>query len=137
MSNIKPEKKKRPINQIKIAGTQILNIDLNQGWEITNVEFEDCYPSSYLDKLVVTFEKQKREEYKIHDEQNIGTTQTSEIESVTINPPINEIEEQPTIQPKIIQCKDCINYDGEWCYKNRHYLEDYDFCSRAERRTDE
>jgi len=56
MKIIKSEKK-RPINQIKIAGTQILDIDLNQGWEITNIEFDDCCPSSHIDKLVVTFEK--------------------------------------------------------------------------------
>ncbi len=54
-------RKKRPINQIKIAGTQILNIDLNQGWEITNIEFDGCCPSNYIDKLVVTFEKIKGE----------------------------------------------------------------------------
>lgn len=86
MNNFKPEKKKYPINQIKIAETQILNIDLNQGWEITNIEFDDCCPSSYIDELIVTFEK-VRGKYKMHDEQNIGTTQTSETESATINPP--------------------------------------------------
>lgn len=86
MSNFKPEKKKSPINQIKIAGTQILNIDLNQGWEITNVEFDNCCSSNYIDELIVTFEK-VRGKYKMHDEQNIGTTQTSETESVTVNPP--------------------------------------------------
>lgn len=79
MKIIKPEKKKRPINQIKIAGTQILNIDLNQGWEITNIEFNDCCPSSYIDELVVTFEKVKGK-YKMYDEQNIETAQTSETE---------------------------------------------------------
>ena len=35
---------------------------------------------------------------------------------------------------KPICCKDCTHYDGEWCFENRHYLKDYDFCSRAERR---
>lgn len=86
MSNFKPEKKKSPVNCIKIAGTEILNIDLNQGWEITNIEFDNCCPSSYIDELIVTFEK-VRGKYKMYDEQNIGTTQTSETESVTVNPP--------------------------------------------------
>lgn len=91
MSNFKPEKKKQPVNRILIAGTEILNIDLNQGWEITEIKFNDCCPSSYIDKLDVIFEKQKKEN-KMYNEQNIGTTQTgttqtSETESVTINPP--------------------------------------------------
>ena len=93
MSNFKPEKKKSPVNCIKIAGTEILNIDLNRGWEITNIEFDDCCPSNYINELIVTFEK-VRGKYKMYNEQNIGTTQTSktrtqtsETESVTINPP--------------------------------------------------
>ena len=53
-------KGERPINQIKIAGTQILDVDLNQGWQITNIEFDDCCPSNYINKLVVTFEKIKK-----------------------------------------------------------------------------
>ena len=40
----------------------------------------------------------------------------------------------PSAQPEIIRCKDCTHYDGEWCFENRHYLKNYDFCSRAERR---
>lgn len=86
MSNFKPEKKKRPVNRILIAGTEILNIDLNQGWKITNIEFDDCCPSNCIDELFVTFEK-VRGKYKMYDKQNIGTTQTSETESVTMNPP--------------------------------------------------
>lgn len=54
-------KGERPINQIKIAGTQILNIDLNQGWQITNIKFDNCCPSSYIDELVVMFEKMRGE----------------------------------------------------------------------------
>lgn len=38
---------------------------------------------------------------------------------------------------EVVRCKDCTHYDGEWCFENRHYLKDYDFCSRAERREDE
>lgn len=86
MNIIKPEKKKRSINQIKIAGTEILNIDLNQGWEIINIEFDDWCSSNCIDELIVTFEK-VRGKYKMYDEQNIGTTQSSETESVTTNLP--------------------------------------------------
>ena len=50
---------------------------------------------------------------------------------------IDEIEDLPSAQPEIIRCKDCTHYFGEWCCENRHYLKDYDFCSRAERRTNE
>ena len=84
---MKFEKKKTPVNQIKISGTEILNIDLNQGWEITNLEFDNTCTPNWIDLLTVTFEKQKRGEYKMHNEQNIGTTQTANIGSTTINPP--------------------------------------------------
>lgn len=79
--------KTRSANRINISGTQILNIDLNQGWEITNLEFDNTCPPNWIDLLTVTFEKQKRGEYKMHNEQNIGTTQTANIGSTTINPP--------------------------------------------------
>ena len=59
---MKFEKKKTPVNQIKISGTEILNIDLNQGWEITNLEFDDTCPPNWIDSLIVTFKKQKKEE---------------------------------------------------------------------------
>lgn len=49
-------------NWINISGTQILNIDLNQGWEITNLEFDNTCPPNWIDSLIVTFEKQKKEE---------------------------------------------------------------------------
>ena len=62
------------------------------------------------------------------------------------NTPITVLSAQPEIlacgegelivQPEIVRCKDCTHYDGEWCFENRHYLKDYDFCSRAERRTE-
>lgn len=50
-------KTKMPINRIKIGGDDILNIDLNQGWEITDVDFDDSLPSYMLNELVVTFRK--------------------------------------------------------------------------------
>lgn len=49
------------------------------------------------------------------------------------------IEHVPAAQPKIIFCKDCSEWDSsfEWC--NRHWgtMQENDFCSKAERRTDE
>lgn len=52
-------KEKLPINRIKISGTEILNINLNQGWEITDVKFDNTCPSAYIDELVVTFSKSR------------------------------------------------------------------------------
>lgn len=50
-------KTKMPINRIKIGGNDILNIDLDQGWEITDVDFDDGLPSYRLNEFVVTFRK--------------------------------------------------------------------------------
>ena len=58
-----------------------------------------------------------------------------------------DIDEQPTIQPEIVRCKDCKNWDTTWTNDfspNYHYCpmvdgvrkEDW-FCADAERRTDE
>lgn len=49
----------KPCNRIVITGNTIIEIDLNTGWEITNVEFNDMIPAKHLDKLIVTFEKKK------------------------------------------------------------------------------
>ena len=57
------------------------------------------------------------------------------------------INSQPTIQPEIIRCKDCKNWDTTWTNDfspNYHYCpmvdgvrkEDW-FCADAERKTDE
>lgn len=50
-------KEKLPINRINISGTEILNIDLNQGWEITDIKFDNTCQSAYIDELIVTFSK--------------------------------------------------------------------------------
>lgn len=49
--------KTKPINKIKISGKDVLDINLDQEWEITNVDFDDCCPPSLIDALVVTFRK--------------------------------------------------------------------------------
>ena len=83
---MKFEKKKTPVNQIKISGTEILNIDLNQGWEITNLEFDNTCPPNWIDLLTVTFEKQKRGKNKMNED--VSTTpKIDQIASETINPP--------------------------------------------------
>ena len=68
--------------------------------------------------------------------QDNGNGDISRFYNTIIQHDIEAIEQLPPAQPEIIHCKDCTNYDGEWCFKNRHYLEDYDYCSRAERRND-
>ena len=57
---------------------------------------------------------------------------------------ISNIQGQPTAtQPEIIRCKDCIYYRWEidmcdYPYSTAHnVVHEYDFCSKAERRTDE
>ena len=51
------------------------------------------------------------------------------------------IDEQPTIEPEpeIVRCKDCKHYDGIRCFRwNSTIITGFDdFCSNAERRTDE
>lgn len=47
------------------------------------------------------------------------------------------IDEQPDAQPEIIRCKDCKRYNGRVCGIVDFYNTADDFCSRAERRTDE
>ena len=57
------------------------------------------------------------------------------------------IDNQPTIEPEIVRCKECANYDTDWTSEmvpDRHYCLVMDgmmpkdgFCHKAERRTDE
>ena len=47
----------KPINRILISGNDVLDISLDQRWEITNIDFDDRCPPSLLDELVVTFRK--------------------------------------------------------------------------------
>lgn len=47
--------------------------------------------------------------------------------------------ELPSVQPEIIRCKDCVEWvsDSEWCIRHGGPMQENDFCSRGERRTDE
>jgi hypothetical protein len=51
------------------------------------------------------------------------------------------IENLPSAQPEVIRCKDCVHYDigfpYDRCLITDKYAEEDDFCSWAERRTDE
>lgn len=56
----------------------------------------------------------------------------------------NAIEALPSAQPEIIKCRNCKYYisgsdDVRYCFKHDDDIlwDDDDFCSRAERRTDE
>ena len=50
-----------------------------------------------------------------------------------------EINELPSAQPEIVRCKDCKHHDGIRCFRwNSTIITKFDdFCSNAERRTDE
>lgn len=52
--------KTKPINRIQIGGRDVLDISLDRGWEIINIDFDDCCPPSLIDELVVTFRKNGR-----------------------------------------------------------------------------
>ena len=47
---------KKPCKAIVIANAEILNIDLNNKWNITEVKFPKSYSGSKIKKLIVTFE---------------------------------------------------------------------------------
>ena len=63
----------KPINKIKIRDKDILDISLDQGWEITDIDFDDCRPSSLIDELVVTFRKSRRN--RLEDKKNVEVIQ--------------------------------------------------------------
>lgn len=48
---------KKDCNAIQISGTQILEIDLNAGWTITEVVFDSDVPANEIDEIKVTFKK--------------------------------------------------------------------------------
>ena len=65
--------KTKPINKIKIRDKDILDISLDQGWEITDIDFDDCRPSNLIDELVVTFRKSRRN--RLEDKKNVEVVQ--------------------------------------------------------------
>lgn len=50
---------------------------------------------------------------------------------------VSAIQKLSSAQPEIVRCKDCKHYDGRPCGIVDWYNTADDFCSRAERRTDE
>lgn len=63
------ETKTDDINKIDISGTNILSIDLNDGWYIKSAEFDDEKPANEIDRLIVVFEKKY-----LKDEEENGKT---------------------------------------------------------------
>lgn len=51
----------KPCHRIIISGTTVLEIDLNSGWEIKEVQFDDSVRAPELNELVVTFKKKEKE----------------------------------------------------------------------------
>lgn len=54
---------------------------------------------------------------------------------------VNRIKQLPSAQPKIIRCKDCNHFYkdnlNQWCFLGKYGVKEDDFCSRAERKTNE
>ena len=63
----------KPINKIKIRDKDILDISLDQGWEITDVDFDDCRSSNMIDELVITVRKSRRN--RLEDKKNVEVVQ--------------------------------------------------------------
>ena len=60
--NIVPEENKRPSTKIEISGFEVLALDINSGWEITKVIFDDEVPAPDIDELVITIKKRRNDE---------------------------------------------------------------------------
>ena len=66
---MKMDNKISKVNKIKISNFDILSLDLNQGWEITDIEYDECCPPNMIDELVITVRKSRRN--KLIDNENI------------------------------------------------------------------
>jgi len=61
-----------------------------------------------------------------------------EVRNWTVDACVDMIRKLPSAQPEIIRCKDCKHWDGvDTCDVIDAPVWDNDFCSMAERRTDE
>ena len=56
------DESEKPVNVVKISGTQIFKVDLNEGWEIVNVSFDETVPANEIDWLMVSFMKKVGEQ---------------------------------------------------------------------------
>lgn len=61
------------VNRIKISGFDLLNIDLNQRWEITDIEYDEYCPPNMIDELVITVRKSRRN--RLEDKKNVEVMQ--------------------------------------------------------------
>ena len=50
----------RPCQQIIVHESEVINIELNRNWEITEVKFPDIPKGYAVKKLIVTFEVKER-----------------------------------------------------------------------------
>lgn len=47
----------RPMNEIKINGETVMNIEVGNGWTITDVWFDHNVPTELIDCIKVKFER--------------------------------------------------------------------------------
>lgn len=70
-----------------------------------------------------------------------GNGYISRFYNTIIQHDIKTIEQLPSAQPKIIRCKDCNHFYkdnlNQWCFRGKYGVKEDDFCSRAERKTNE
>ena len=52
----------RPTTKIEISGFEVLALDINSGWEISKVIFDDEVPAPDIDELVITIKKRRNDE---------------------------------------------------------------------------
>lgn len=73
--------------------------------------------------------------------QDNGNGDISRFYNTIIQHDIEAIEQLPSAQPEIVRCKDCNHFYkdnlNQWCFRGKYGVKENDFCSRAERRTDE
>lgn len=58
--NIVPDENKRPSTKIMVSGFEVITLDINGGWEITKVIFDDEVPAPDIDELIITIKKRQK-----------------------------------------------------------------------------
>lgn len=70
-----------------------------------------------------------------------GNFEKAETQVMTCDRHIKILKELPPAQPEIIRCKDCNHFYkdnlNQWCFLGKYGVKEDDFCSRAERKTNE
>lgn len=60
--DIIPDENKRPSTKIMVSGFEVLALDINSGWEISKVIFDDEVPAPDINELVITIKKRQKGE---------------------------------------------------------------------------